>query len=163
MNILCFPLGVVILEAVEPHKGLKFVIDTAIERNILFADRVNDMGFDVIDDWELFDVTHQNGYPCEDGCGMNITDFIIEIKLKFDKSQKRSEKLLFEYSDRYKEYQLEVDKYIGSQVHGVLGLPYLAKHPYILEIGASICHNTVDDILKSWGWTEDERKRSIRE
>lgn len=158
MNILRLPLGIVTLEAVGKHKGLKFVVDTTKERNILFADRVNELGYDVIDDWNLFKVTHQNGYPIEGGQGMQITDFIIEIKLQFDIGLKRSEKLIFEYSDCYKDYQKALEEHIGMKVQGVLGLPFLVKHQYILQIGASMCKDEVDDILKSWCKPAEERK-----
>ena len=157
LSLLKFPLGYVILEAVGKYKGLKFAIDTTLERNILFADRVNESGYDVFDDWELFTVTHQNGYPLENG-GMQITDFVIEIKLKFDNQQKRAEKLIFEYSDSFKEYQQAVDECIGTSVHGVLGLPYLACHQHILQIGAKTCKSSLDDILTSWGQTQEELK-----
>lgn len=153
LSLLKFPLGYVILEAVGKHKGLKFAIDTTLERNILFADRVNEMGYDIFEDWDLFNITHQNGYPLETGGGMQITDFIIEIKLKFDNQRKRAEKLIFEYSDRYKEYQQAVDECVKTSVHGVLGLPYLANHQHIIQIGAKVCKNSIDDILTSWSRT----------
>lgn len=152
LSLLKFPLGYVIPEAVGKHKGLRFAIDTTLERNILFADRVNELGYDVFEDWDLFNVTHQNGYPLEDG-GMQITDFIIEIKLKLDNQQERAEKLIFEYSDRYKEYQHAVDECVGTSVHGVLGLPYLASHQHIIQIGAKTCKSSTDNILTDWNRT----------
>ena len=60
MNILTFPLGIVVIEAIGKHKGMKFVIDTSKERNILFADRVKELGYDVLEDWDLFNVTFEN-------------------------------------------------------------------------------------------------------
>lgn len=156
MNILTFPLGIVVLDAIGKHKGMKFVIDTTRERNILFADRVNELGYDVLEDWDLFNVTYENGYPIENENGMMITDFIIEIKLLFNDGRKRAEKLIFEYSDKNKEYQKSVDEYVGTHIHGVLGLPYLAKHQDYLKIGASLCKDGVADILRSWGWKSEE-------
>ena len=158
INILSMPLGVVILEAVEPHKGLKFVIDTTKERNILFAGRVHELGYDVLDDWDLFSVTAQNGREIPGENGLYITDFIIDIKLKFNDGAKRAEKILFEYSENYKEYQEQVEEYVGTTIHGVLGLPFLAKHQYILKLAASMCRDKAMNILETWGWTVEDRK-----
>lgn len=159
MHILSLPLGIVTLEAAAPHKGLKFVIDTTKERNILFAGRVNELGYDVIDDWELFNVTAQNGREIPGENGLYITDFIIEIKLKFNDGAKRAEKILFEYSEHFKEYQEQVEEYVGTTIHGVFGLPFLAKHQHILKLGASLCRDKAEDILQTWGWTEEDRKQ----
>lgn len=162
MNILTFPLGIVILEAAGKHKGMKFVIDTTKERNILFANKIKHLGYDIFEDWELFNIPFENGYPLEDGNGMNITDFIIEIKLLFNDGSKKAQKLNFEYSDKYLEYQKLVDEYVETEVHGVLGLPYLAKHQDIIRIGATLCKDGVADILRDWSWKEEEIDKCLK-
>ena len=147
VNLLVLPLGVPIMRATGKHEGMQFAIDPSKTHNYLFFRRVKEEGIDAIDDWEYFEPLSMNYHSEDENL---ITDIVVSAKMMFE-GQKVTRKILFEVKDGYETYMEQAEKIAGTRLHGVLGLPFLSKHLYILKMSAQLYDESMDGIIgRSW-------------
>ena len=156
IHLLILPLGVPILRATGRHEGMQFAIDPSKTHNYLFFHRVKEEGIDGIDDWDYFEPLATNVITKNDEIQREteIKDIIVSAKMRFD-GQKVARKILFEVKEGYEAYMEQAEKIAGTRLHGrlhgIVGLPYLAKHSHLLKLSAQLYDDSMDGIIgRSW-------------